>query len=211
MEWSLWLAYVGVITVLISSPGPSAMLCIAHGVKYGKSSALATVFGGTFASLTLMVLSAVGLGAILAASSEVFLLLKIFGALYLVYLGYQTWRDTGTESAFSTDTKQEKVAFTQRGILKKAYMVGISNPKDLLFFTALFPNFINVNAPQLSQFAVLALTWIVIDTLVMLVYARLGAKVNPWLSSKKNIKRFNKVMGGFFMSAGGALFASSTK
>ncbi len=86
MEWSLWLAYVGVITVLISSPGPSAMLCIAHGVKYGKSSALATVFGGTFASLTLMVLSAVGLGAILAASSEVFLLLKIFGALYLVYL-----------------------------------------------------------------------------------------------------------------------------
>jgi threonine/homoserine/homoserine lactone efflux protein len=187
------------------------MLCIAHGVKYGKSSALATVFGGTFASLTLMVLSAVGLGAILAASSEVFVLLKIFGALYLVYLGYQTWRDTGTESAFCTDTKQEKAAFTQRGILKKAYMVGISNPKDLLFFTALFPNFINVNAPQLSQFAVLALTWIVIDTLVMLVYARLGAKVNPWLSSKKNIKRFNKVMGGLFMSAGGALFASSTK
>ncbi len=89
MELTVWLAYVSVIIALITFPGPVALLCMDHGLRNGRRRSFATVVGGAAASLVLMALSSLGLGAALAASETGFLVLKIIGALYLIYLGIQ--------------------------------------------------------------------------------------------------------------------------
>ncbi|MFC0268098.1 LysE family translocator [Kushneria aurantia] len=92
MDLTVWITYLGVITALIMFPGPVALLCMSHGLRHGRRRALATVVGGALASLALMALSSLGLGAILATSETAFVMLKAVGAAYLVYLGVQAWR-----------------------------------------------------------------------------------------------------------------------
>ena len=75
-------------------PGPSAVLCLTHGALHGGRRAIATVAGGVLASLTLMSLSVMGVGALLAASAMLFTAIKLLGALYLLYLGVSAWRSS---------------------------------------------------------------------------------------------------------------------
>nr|WP_238553313.1 LysE family translocator [Dickeya sp. DW 0440] len=158
MTWHLWLVYVGVIIVLIAVPGPSALISMTHGLRYGQRRALSTVLGSASASLVLMTASALGLGAILAASASAFLVLKVVGALYLIWLGICAWRSpqTAMMPAVEKDGQTMPGAFS---LYRRGFMVGISNPKDILFFAALFPNFIDTQSPQMMQFALLAITW----------------------------------------------------
>jgi len=167
MTLHLWLVYTGVIVALIAIPGPSALISMTHGLRYGQRRAIATIVGGASAALLLMTGSALGLGAILAASTTAFMLLKVVGAAYLIWLGISAWRaKTGpvTEDDNVALPVDEPGVFT---LFRRGFTVGISNPKDLLFFAALFPNFIDTSAPHVGQFALLALTWTVLDCSIM--------------------------------------------
>ena len=209
MELNLWIAYVSVISLLIFSPGPSAILCLNHGVKFGAARSIPTILGGCAASLFLMALSAFGLGVLLLASANVFLAVKLLGAAYLIYLGIGIWRESGDGVVFCDDTA---VARSNRfENFKTGFLVGISNPKDIIFFAALFPNFISLASPQTMQFVVLALTWCVIDFTAMFAYSSAGLKVAPWFDNKKNRLRFNRALGGFFVTAGSLLLVSNKK
>ena len=210
MEFSLWVAYVGVITVLIFSPGPSSMLCLNHGVKFGAAKSIPVILGGCVASLLLMTLSAFGLGVLLVASANAFLVVKLVGAAYLVYLGINIWREGGKALSLSDSNLENKRSSNSKNF-KTGFLVGVSNPKDIVFFAALFPNFISLEAPQLSQFIVLALTWCLIDFTAMLVYSSVGIKVAPWFEHKANMLKFNRALGGFFITAGSLLAVSNKK
>jgi homoserine/homoserine lactone efflux protein len=204
-----WLIYLGVIALLIITPGPSAMLCLAHGIQHGKLRTIATVFGGTCASMILMSASALGLGAIIATSEIAFHVIKLLGAAYLIYLGITTWR--GRENAPSGQTVESgtpSAAKPIRILFRNGFMVGISNPKDLIFFGALFPHFIDPAQAQAMQFAILALTWTVLDAVIMLGYAMLGNKIAPWIFHRGKARVFQRVSGGMFIVAGGALAAA---
>lgn len=87
-----WLLYVSVVLAVIVAPGPSAILCVSHGATHGALKTFATILGGMGASLTLMLASALGLGAAVAASDTLFHAIRLLGAAYLVYLGVSTWR-----------------------------------------------------------------------------------------------------------------------
>lgn len=208
MDGLTWLAYVGVIFALIVFPGPVALLCTSHGLKFGRQRTMATVLGGALASLVLMTISSLGLGAILAASETAFYVLKMLGGAYLMYLGVKAWLETSAiapqASAEAGDTISPLGKLFSRG-----FMVGISNPKDLLFFAALFPNFIAVSEPQLLQFVILALTWLVVDITLMSAYAGLGSGISRWFQSEDRVKLFNRATGSLFMVAGGSLIASN--
>ncbi|WP_435104125.1 LysE family translocator [Arhodomonas sp. AD133] len=205
-----WVTYVGVISALIVFPGPVALLCTSHGLAFGRHQASATVIGGTLASLVLMLVSALGLGAILAASETAFSLLKLVGGAYLVYLGLQAWLAQPRPPSFATTdgTDSRSHGASAGRLFRRGFTVGISNPKDILFFAALFPNFVDTGAPQLPQFAVLALTWLVIDTTLMSVYAAMGSGLGRWFSRPGRVRAFNRATGGLFMAAGGSLMAS---
>ncbi|GAB7200352.1 hypothetical protein OS12_17940 [Dickeya oryzae] len=132
MTLHLWLVYLGVITVLIAVPGPSALLSMTHGLRYGQRRALATILGGATGSLLLMTASALGLGAVLAASATAFLVLKVVGALYLIWLGISAWRTQ--ENTLTPSSEVEESAPGALGLYRRGFMVGVSNPKDILFF-----------------------------------------------------------------------------
>ncbi|WP_339651146.1 LysE family translocator [Halopseudomonas pelagia] len=208
MDGLTWLAYVGVIFALIVFPGPSALLCTSHGLKFGRQRAMATVAGGALASLVLMTISSLGLGAILAASETTFYVLKMLGGAYLVYLGVKAWLERPAVTQQASATAGSEVV-PLRELLNRGFVVGISNPKDLLFFAALFPNFINVSEPQLLQFVILALTWLMLDVVLMSTYAGAGSKISRWFQSPSRVTLFNRATGGLFMAAGGALIASN--
>jgi threonine/homoserine/homoserine lactone efflux protein len=209
MSIHLWLIYLSVVVAIIVTPGPSALLCMTHGAHHGSRRTLATVFGGIAASLTLMTLSALGLGAILAASDIAFQVIKFAGAVYLILLGIAAWRASPPsqgESMFA-GAASEATSKPLHKLFASGLMVGIGNPKDLLFFSALFPQFLDPSVPVLSQLGLLALTWIMVDGLVMFGYAAFGKKFVQRLGRLGAGKLFNRVAGGAFVVAGGALAA----
>jgi len=208
MELNTWLAFMGVIILLIASPGPSAILCVSHGVRFGRQKSVATVLGGAIAALMLMALSAIGLGAILAASNIAFTLVKVLGAGYLIYLGISTFFDKSSPVQTENNSSND-VTTSVFSLFKKGFVIGISNPKDLLFFAALFPNFINLATPQTIQFVTLGLSWFVIDCLIMFIYASLGSKITPLFTKQSITTLFNRCVGSFFMAIGGSILASS--
>ncbi|GAB7258756.1 LysE family translocator [Dickeya ananatis] len=207
MTLHLWLVYLGVITVLIAVPGPSALLSMTHGLRYGQRRALATILGGATGSLLLMTASALGLGAVLAASATAFLVLKVVGALYLIWLGISAWRTQ--ENTLTPSSEVEESAPGALGLYRRGFMVGVSNPKDILFFAALFPNFVDTGAPQAMQFALLALTWAVLDCSIMFTYACMGSRVSTLFAHPRRLRLFNRATGTLFIFAGSALVAST--
>ena len=208
MELSTWLLYVSVISLLIFSPGPSTLLCVSDGLKFGKKKSIPTVLGGAIAALVLMTLSASGLGAILVASETLFLIIKLCGALYLIFLGWSAWKEGGTSVKINPLQPNNPLNYSLLTLFQKGFMVGISNPKDLLFFIALFPSFMNTDLPAFEQFTVLAATWFIIDCTAMFMYAGLGSKISPWLANTSNMSMVNRAVGGVFITLGTALAVS---
>ena len=221
MSLHTWLLFVSLAGAVIASPGPSALLCVTHAARYGVRPALATIVGGMTASMTLMGLSALGLGAVIAASDTLFHAIKWAGAAYLVYLGISTWRSKPEVAAPQT---VEQVAAdaaavpvpqaslpsaTWGQLYRKGLMVGIGNPKDLLFFSALFPQFMNPAEPVVGQLAILAVSWMVLDGSIMFAYALFGSKLLARMGRGGVGRWFNRVTGGAFIAAGGVLAASS--
>lgn len=225
MELSTWLVYISVISILIFSPGPSALLCISDGLKFGNKKTIPTIIGGAIAALILMTISAVGLGAILAASETLFFIIKMIGAAYLIFLGYCAWREGAISTkdlveANNTEVSPEAksgspsvvkvTSYSGYLLFRKGFMVGISNPKDLLFFIALFPSFMNADLPQMQQYIVLASTWFLIDCTSMYMYAGLGSKISPLLYKPRTIGLVNRTVGSVFIVLGSVLAASAS-
>ncbi len=215
MSLNLWLLYVSLAAAVIASPGPSALLCVSHAVSHGARKTIATIVGGITASMTLMALSALGLGAVIAASDTWFQAIKWAGAAYLVYLGISAWRTrpaaSQTDGAEQVDVDLPAVAAAAKTagsawkLYRKGFMVGIGNPKDLLFFSALFPQFLDPSAPFAMQMTILGATWMVLDGSIMFAYALCGAKMMARLASGSAGQWFHRVTGGAFIAAGGLL------
>ena len=209
MDLSTWLLYISVISILLFSPGPSCLLCISDGLKFGKKKSIPTVLGGAIAALVLMTISASGLGAILVASEALFFIIKLVGAVYLVYLGWTAWKEGSIKIPKNSMNESDLANYSSYLLFRRAFIVGVSNPKDLLFFIALFPSFINTGSPQAEQFIVLAFTWFCIDCAAMSMYAGLGSKISPWLSKSSNMNLVNRAIGGVFIVLGSALAIST--
>lgn len=128
------------VYVLILIPGPSVVFTVSRGVALGRRAALATVVGNTSGLATQLLVVVVGLGRFLADSQTVFTVMKLCGAAYLIYLGVRSIRhrhELATALA-PTQTAPKRT----RTIIREGYVVGVSNPKGLLIFTAILPNFI---------------------------------------------------------------------
>ena len=220
MSLSVWLLYVSLAAAVIAAPGPSALLCVSHALGHGARKAVGTIVGGITASMTLMLLSALGLGAVIAASDTLFSTIKWAGAAYLLYLGVSAWRNADRAGAQAGEEMDEAtttaVAAAPEGaasfwtLYRKGLMVGLGNPKDLLFFSALFPQFMNASAPIAGQLLILGGTWMVLDGSIMLAYVLAGAKLLARLHQGGAGRWFDRVTGGAFVTAA-ALLASSQR
>jgi threonine/homoserine/homoserine lactone efflux protein len=204
MGFSTWLLYVAAVFVLTVTPGPTVLMCISTSVNLGPRKALVATVGSTTAIVGIMALSALGLGAALAASETLFTVLKWLGAAYLVYLGVTALLSKATDISVTGDVKPTSYI----KLLTRGFLVGASNPKALLFFGALFPQFINPNAPQWPQFLVLGATFVFFEVLWLAIYALTAAKAKRWLQQPRRATLFNRATGLVFLVAAGFLATS---
>ena len=206
MSLTTYLLYLAAVAVLVLSPGPTMLMCMTTALNKGKASALAAAVGSISAVLGVMTLSALGLGALLAASELAFTVVKVIGAIYLIWLGIKTFR-TNAEAvdfkAAAEDTGRRLRSYYVRGLL-----VGSSNPKAILFFTAFFPQFLNPIEPFAPQYFILALTFIACEFSVLAMCAFGVSAIAPVLRSKWHMRWINKVTGGLFATMGGLLLLS---
>jgi threonine/homoserine/homoserine lactone efflux protein len=206
MTLETWLIYVAAVLVLTITPGPSVLLCVSNSINHGFKRAALSAFGSIAAVSCIMALSAVGLGALLATSEVVFQIVKWTGAAYLLYLGIKLLFQRSNGKGFEPDTSssdtgsRRALSFFTQGLL-----VGASNPKALVFFSALFPQFLNPAAPQLPQFLVLCTTFVVFEAFWLLTYAGLASRIAPWLRQRGRQLIFDRLCGATFVTAGALL------
>ena len=201
MDLGVWITYLVATVVLSVSPGPGVFSSISSGLHHGFRLGVWNGVGMQLANLSLMAIVALGLGAILLASETLFDLVKWVGVAYLVYLGIVTWR--APARAFEEDRDDEET--TARGLFMRGFWVNITNPKGIIFFAAILPQFVDVSRPQLVQYAILALTTFVVDIVVMGGYTAAAAKVLGAMRDPAKLRWVNRGLGGAFVAAGVAL------
>jgi homoserine/homoserine lactone efflux protein len=201
MDLSVWITYLLATIILSLSPGPGVFSSISSGLHHGLKRGMWNGVGMQLANFLLLLVVAVGLGAILIASETLFTLVKWIGVAYLVYLGIVTWRTPPRGFVDDDDGK----AHTAREIFMRGFWVNITNPKGIIFFAAVFPQFIDVARPQAPQYAILAITTFAVDVVVMTLYCALAARVMKAMRDERHLKWINRTLGGAFVAAGVAL------
>lgn len=158
--------------ILTASPGPSALLALSHGSRYGFRRTAATVAGSLTAFTLLLIISLLGVGALLATSSKAFHVLKIIGAIYLIYVGVKTWIAAGKVTV-SEGRDNKHLNGTWRRFTK-GFAIALSNPKVLIFFATYFPQFIKPAGNYISQILILGRTFLALECAWQGLYASAG-------------------------------------
>ena len=198
MTLTTYLLYLAAVALLVLSPGPTMLMCITTSLNHGPRQAVTSALGSVSAVLGVMLLSALGLGALLAASRAAFTVAKVLGAAYLIYLGIKTFR---SEATVLSDGTYAKPAMRSSFFLK-GFLVGASNPKALLFFAAFFPQFLNPAVAFAPQFALLALTFMAFELAVLTCCALGVARIAPVLRASGPMRWVNRICGGLFTLMG---------
>lgn len=203
MSLDTWLAFFAASWLISLSPGPGAISCMAAGLRYGFRRAFPNIIGLVGGIMFVLAIVAVGLGAVLAASSTAFAIVKWLGVAYLVWLGLQQWR----APAFAIDATaaQAGLAGSPRDLMLKGFLVNATNPKGIVFMLAVLPQFIDPARPQLLQYLICGATLVVTDLVVMSAYTAFAARVLGLLRGSRQIRVMNRAFGGLYVAAGVAL------
>jgi homoserine/homoserine lactone efflux protein len=199
MELTNWLIYFVAVIGLTLTPGPNGLLALTHGAIYGSKKTIATILGGSVGFATVIGLSMFGIGALLAASAQLLTVMKFLGGAYLIWLGIQVWRSPSLgEASPKALSDVSSVSLFRQGAL-----AALTNPKGILFFVAFLPQFIDPTISLITQFVVMAATFVVIEFIYEYVVASAANRIKPWLA--RFGKNVNRVFGGIFMAIGIAL------
>jgi len=201
MDLTVWLTYLLATIILSITPGPGVFSSISSGLHHGFRLGVWNGVGMQLANMVYVAVVALGLGALLIASETLFSVVKWIGVAYLIYLGVVTWR---TPPAGFQEDRDDR-ATTAWEIFARGFLVNITNPKGIIFFAAIFPQFVDVARPQLVQYVILGATTFVTDLAIMMAYTALAAKVFRAMSDPAHLRWVNRSLGSLFVAAGVAL------
>lgn len=215
MTLATLLVFALVALVAIATPGPTVLLALANGARYGVRRALPGMLGAVTSDFVLVGAVALGLGALLAASEFWFSVVKWLGAAYLAWLGWRLLRSQGgldlvsaggdpNTAAAAATPRSISAAATPRSIFLRSLVVAVTNPKGYLFCSALLPQFINASAPQWPQYAAIAVVFASLDAVVMLAYALIGARAARLLH-RRAVRWLDRCCGGALLALAGSL------
>jgi threonine/homoserine/homoserine lactone efflux protein len=182
MNWHLFSAFLLITILLFLTPGPIVTLVVTTGARSGARAALLTVAGASTGNVVLLTFIAVGLSWVLKASAEIFEVLRWAGAAYLIYLGIQAWRHAGAKS----EVPPGGHVHASRG-----FLVAITNPKSIAFFTAFLPQFIDQTLPVGHQLLVMCATSIIIGAVLDSGWGVAAAWGRQWFLKPQH----NKMLG----------------
>ncbi len=194
----LWFSFLIAGLVLCLIPGPSLLFTIGRALAEGRRTALLSVLGNGLGILTQILAIAVGLGPLVAKSGALYTTLKLAGAAYLVSLGVQTIRHRrDAESALAILDAPRRPA---HHAVRDGFVVGVTNPKTIVFFIALLPSFVDpAGAPVPLQMAVLGVTFFLIGITCDGLVATAAGTARQWFARSPNRMRQLSAAGGVMM------------
>ncbi|TKF01763.1 LysE family translocator [Vibrio kanaloae] len=199
--WKL-LLFIPACFALNMTPGPNNLLSMNNARCYGFQAAFVAGLGRILAFSGMIALAASGLAVVLYTSETLFFLIKLFGAMYLLWIAFNLWRSQASPVA---DVEQNKNWFA---LVKQEFALAAGNPKAILIFTAFLPQFVDVSANVNTQFFVLGSTFLVLEMLAISIYAAFGLYLRNWFSKPQMAKRFNKACSVFLALSGANLLVS---
>lgn len=190
-------AFIGIAT-----PGPTVLLALTNGSRYGLRASVPGMLGAVLSDFVLISAVALGLGALLAASEFWFSVVKWLGVAYLAYLGVRLLLSKGTLSMPGETGSAQRPS--RRAVFLRSFLVAVTNPKGYLFFSAFLPQFVVPAQPQLPQYVTLAVTFAAIDFAVMFAYALTGTQAIRLLRAK-GVLWLDRLCGGALLALAGSL------
>jgi homoserine/homoserine lactone efflux protein len=190
----LYLLFLLMATATVLSPGPGVLMTLTNALHHGRRETFAGVLGIAFGALIVATLSATSIGVVLAASPLAYTVLKYAGAAYLVYLGMRLWR----APALSLE-----LAAAGHGSAWRRFVEGstlqLSNPKAIVFFLSVFPQFIRATEDYAPQFALLVLTYGALVVLIHCLYAACAQHARRWFASGAGGRTLQRTAGTVFI------------
>jgi len=199
MTLQLWLLFVMTEAVLSMTPGPAVLFVLSQAIKGGPAKSVWASCGILSANAMYFVLSATSLGAVIIASYKLFFLVKWIGAAYLVYLGLSSF--FGKSSVLSLPQEVSDARSGPR-ILRDGFVLQAANPKALLFFTAILPQFIDAHQNVAFQIFVLGVSSIVVEFVILVVYGELAGRALATARNPRFEKLANRTAGSLLIAAG---------
>ncbi|MGF6593107.1 LysE family translocator [Pseudomonas sp. 2835] len=205
MDLHALLAFTLVAAIAIASPGPATLMAINNSLAYGPRLAVWSSLGNASGLFCLSAAAMLGLGALLASSEWLFNAVKILGAGYLFYLGAKQLMKKSPMLASDVAAGQGQVKPSRLKLYKSAFLTAATNPKATMFFTALFPQFIDQSAALLPQFLILTAIFMALSLTSLSLYAALASRAKGVLTRPAFSRWVSRVVGSTFICFGAAI------
>ena len=233
MSWHLLAVFFASTFFISATPGPNMLLAFQYGLNYGVKRTLWTLAGLSLGLFILLLSTLLGLDVISRQSPWLLSVIKAVGAIYLIYLGIASWRDSGSSSSLMDDANAigeetnnistsrnankpmprslssaaVKMSPSNGMLFRTGMWVSLSNPKAILFFAAFFPKFINFSAPLWPQYIMLTLGLFLSETIWQMIYTVGGKNLAGWLDVGDRLAWLNRGCGVIFILIAAALLA----
>ena len=214
MDLANWIIFSSIITLASISPGPNVIAVIVQALESGLRGAFYTILGNLIALFTIALAAALGVGALLEAAPSVFNVMKLAGGAYLAWMGFKMLKSSFNKMptinlAKVESDKQEQVS--KRNLIIKAMLISYSNPKSILFLSAVFPAFLNQSEPVPLQFGIMFMSIILIVSSIHAAYALLALRMKSRLVGAKSRRIMARLSGISFLGFGCGFIYQSQK
>jgi threonine/homoserine/homoserine lactone efflux protein len=199
MTWQIWLLFVTTEAVLSMTPGPAVLYVLSQAIRRGAAKSVWASWGILSANAMYFALSATSLGAVIVASYKLFFVIKWAGAAYLIYLGLRSF--FGKTSVMSLPESGDDSRSGPR-ILRDGFFLQAANPKALLFFTAILPQFIDAHHNVAFQIFVLGISSILVELVILFIYGQLAGRALSTARNPRFEKLTNRIAGSLLIGAG---------
>jgi homoserine/homoserine lactone efflux protein len=198
--------FAALAAINIATPGPGVVLTLTNAMRHRPRDVLAGILGVASGTFVVASISAMGIGAVLMASSLAFTIMKYLGAAYLIYLGVKMWRAPGISIGDAVDVRASMARRFAEG-----FVLQLSNPNAILFFLALFPQFIDQRADGFSRGVLLVAGYAAMVVFIHSLYGMAALRARTWLGSATGDRLINRASGAAFVVFGAALAASNPR
>ncbi len=198
-----YVAFVIASALLIVVPGPSVLVVVSHATSCGERRSLYTILGVATSHAMFFAVTAVGVAALLSALADALAWMKLAGAGYLIWLGWQQWR----ADPKAVSLAEEASSRTSLSLFLQGFAVNTANPKALVFYAAFFPPFLSPAHSVAGQLIIMGSTFVVLLITISFAYAALAARAREHFSNPAQVRAQNRLTGTLLIGAGVSLAA----
>lgn len=201
--------YILIASLTIASPGPGVLLTLTNTLNYSLRNAMAGIIGVAVGMGVISIIAASSVGVIITTSQLALLLVKGIGAVYLIYLGVKLFRSGPRVLNQNSSSPEEMTMPSVSGRFRQGVLVSLFNPKPIVFFMALFPQFINPQQAFVPQFTVLSITFCILVVIIHSLYGLFAHSVKKKMASGHAFVKLNKTGGVVFICFAAGLIVSA--